>query len=148
MVQVIPFMFYDHFCGELLQIARMIKKPSFIASCDTHHCNPKTPPLTLQKKKQMDLKSIIAQKEPIIVDVRETFEFSMGHVDGAINIPLGLIPLRLEELRKMEKPLFLYCRSGGRSGQASAFLKSKGIKEVYNAGGLEDALQLFQQVSF
>ncbi|HMQ49413.1 MAG TPA: rhodanese-like domain-containing protein [Saprospiraceae bacterium] len=95
----------------------------------------------------MDFKKIISQQEPVIVDVRETFEFSMGHVDGAINIPLGLIPLRFEELQKMNKPLFMYCRSGGRSGQATAFLKSKGIKEVYNAGGLEEALQLFQQVS-
>ena len=74
-------------------------------------------------------------KEATIVDVREPFEFEMGKVDGSINIPLGQIPEKIEELKTMKKPLVLCCASGGRSGQATQFLESKGVEDVHNGGG-------------
>ena len=75
-----------------------------------------------------------------VVDVRETSEFSMGHFDGAINIPLGIIPLRLDEFKAMQGPIVVYCRSGNRSGMAMNLLKQAGVSEVYNGGGLHDML--------
>jgi rhodanese-related sulfurtransferase len=62
-----------------------------------------------------------------IVDVRTTSEFSGGHVNGSVNIPLNEVQSRVEEFRKMQQPLVLCCASGGRSGQAAAFLQSKDI---------------------
>ncbi len=80
----------------------------------------------------MDLKKILNQPDTTIIDVRERLEFLMGHVNGAINIPLGKVPSHLEEIKEMDKPIVLYCVSGNRSGQATDFLRSKGIREVYN----------------
>ncbi len=74
-------------------------------------------------------------KEATIVDVREPFEFEMGNVDGSINIPLGLISGKIEELKTRKKPLVLCCASGGRSAQATEFLASNGIDDVHNGGG-------------
>ncbi|MBK8968521.1 MAG: rhodanese-like domain-containing protein [Saprospiraceae bacterium] len=88
----------------------------------------------------MDLASIINQPGAVIVDVREPYEFKSGHARNAVNIPLGILPLRLQELPQTGAPVVVYCRSGARSAQARMLLLSRGFKEVYNGGGLEDML--------
>jgi phage shock protein E len=75
-----------------------------------------------------------------VVDVRETHEFATGHFPNAINIPLGIIPLRLDEFKSTNGPIVVYCRSGNRSGMAMNLLKQAGLSEVYNGGGLHDML--------
>ncbi|MCB0658211.1 MAG: rhodanese-like domain-containing protein [Saprospiraceae bacterium] len=76
-----------------------------------------------------------------VIDVREPFEFFFGHVKGSINIPLGSVTAKLDELKQMQKPLIFICASGNRSGQAVAFLKNQGWKDVHNGGGWRE----FQQ---
>ncbi len=95
----------------------------------------------------MDLKKILAQDTVTIVDVREPFEYAMGHVDGAINMPLSTIFQHVDEFRRMSKPIVVYCRSGNRSAQAEAFLRAQGIEEVYNGGSLEEMEYLKAQVA-
>ncbi len=73
-------------------------------------------------------------KEATIIDVREPFEFQMGKVEGSINIPLGQIPEKIEELKNMKKPLVLCCASGNRSEQATQFLKANDFEDVHNGG--------------
>lgn len=70
----------------------------------------------------------------IVVDVRTREEFMGGHVAGSINIPLHEIVDRAEELEELKKPIVFCCASGGRSGQATAFFKQKGI-DCENGGG-------------
>lgn len=72
-----------------------------------------------------------------IIDVRTPGEFLGGHVAGSINIPLGEIPARIDEIRDMKQPLVLCCASGNRSGQATIFLKQHGI-ECTNGGSWFD----------
>jgi phage shock protein E len=91
----------------------------------------------------MNLAEVFSYENATLIDVREPFEFAMGHAPGAVNIPLGSIPARADEFRAMPQPIILYCRSGNRSGQAMMFLKSCGIAEAYNAGSLED-VQYYQ----
>ena len=71
----------------------------------------------------------------IIIDVREPFEFSMGHVDGALNIPpsviMDVLPGELENVAK-DTLLVLYCRSGARSGASMQFLKRYGFTNMVN----------------
>jgi len=86
----------------------------------------------------MELEAIIKDQNTLIVDVREPFEFARGHVGGAISIPLGGILTHVQEFQKSQHPVVLYCRSGMRSGQATAFLQAQGITDVYNGGGLEE----------
>lgn len=77
-----------------------------------------------------------------IIDVRTQQEFLQEHYPGAINIPLDQVAQKADEFKKMKKPIIAYCRSGNRSGMAVAILKQNGITEVYNAGGLEDMIEL------
>ncbi len=88
----------------------------------------------------MNIEEIISNPATTVVDVRETAEFAGGHFDRAINIPLGIIPLRLDEFKAMRGPVVVYCRSGNRSGMAMQVLKQAGLSEVYNGGGLHDML--------
>lgn len=71
------------------------------------------------------------------VDVREPFEWEAGHIAGATHIPLGEIPQRMAvELPDRDEPLVLYCRSGARSGRASAFLAAQGYTNIANLDAL------------
>ena len=70
-----------------------------------------------------------------IIDVRETDEVAVGKIPGAVNIPLGLVEFRMNELDK-KKEYIMVCRSGGRSGQASQFLESQGFKVINMTGGM------------
>ena len=90
----------------------------------------------------MDLATIIKEKSPSIIDVRQGFECLFGKAKDAVNIPLGEIPNRLGEFKAMKKPIVVYCRSGNRSGQAMKLLKANGINEVYNGGSVGDVKSL------
>lgn len=76
-------------------------------------------------------------KDTTIVDVRSRGEFMGGNVAGSINIPLDEVMDRLEEIKALKEPIILCCASGGRSGQATSYLKSQGI-ECENGGGWLD----------
>ena len=82
----------------------------------------------------MNIQDLINDKNTTIVDVRTEGEFVSGNVDGSINIPLDKVIEKAEELKKMQ-PLIICCLSGGRSGQATAYLQSLGCEDVYNGGG-------------
>jgi rhodanese-related sulfurtransferase len=83
-----------------------------------------------------------------IVDVREPEEFADGHIPGAVNIPLGRLEIdvnshpavveREGETRSLrERPVVLYCLSGGRSARAAAALHRLGFANpVSLAGGI------------
>jgi len=71
---------------------------------------------------------------PVVVDVREPWEYRQGHVRGALLIPLGQLSSRLSELNP-EKPVAVICASGSRSQSAAALLGQKGFKTVYNILG-------------
>jgi phage shock protein E len=76
-----------------------------------------------------------------VVDVRTPAEFKDGSYPGAINIPLMLLPTRMNELEPRDKPIVLFCASGARSGQGARLLKQAGFIDVTNAGGLDDMPQ-------
>jgi rhodanese-related sulfurtransferase len=69
-----------------------------------------------------------------VVDVREPDEYVAGHIPGAVNVPLSLVPLRFNELDKAETQ-YLICESGVRSAQACAYLEQQGFDVVNIAGG-------------
>ncbi len=73
-----------------------------------------------------------------IVDVREATEFSgpLGHIQGAVLIPLGELAARASDLVR-EQPVVAVCRSGARSAQACVILQRMGFGDVANlAGGM------------
>src|SRR5690349_19095958 len=71
-----------------------------------------------------------------ILDVREPAEFTgpLGHIKGALLIPLGELAGRTGELMP-DRPVVAVCRAGGRSAQATVILQKAGFKEVANLTG-------------
>jgi len=70
---------------------------------------------------------------PFLVDVREPWEYAQGHAPGALLIPLGDLPRRLDELpQARDRELHMICRSGARSASAAAFLIDNGWRRVFN----------------
>ena len=69
-----------------------------------------------------------------VVDVRETDEYQSGHVPGAIHVALSSVPEHLSEFQ-LDVPVYVVCRSGGRSMQACEFLHDAGITNVVNVAG-------------
>jgi rhodanese-related sulfurtransferase len=86
------------------------------------------------KRKDMsaEIKEYLA-KDAVILDVRTQEEWDEGHSNGAKHIVLNLIPLEVEQIKSWNKSVIAVCRSGGRSGQATQFLKQNGV-DVINGG--------------
>lgn len=88
----------------------------------------------------MTINEAINSENATLVDVRTAPEVAMEPVPGAVHIPLDEVEARWEEFKDMSRPLVLFCRSGNRSGQALAFLESKGIADGMNGMGASDVL--------
>ena len=56
-----------------------------------------------------DLQKLMAQGDVLIIDVRDVREFQVGHIPGAVSIPLGSETNRIAQLRKVTKQIVTYC---------------------------------------
>lgn len=84
-----------------------------------------------------ELKERLSKGEtPVIIDVREDWEYQESNIAGAKNIPLGTLPQRLNDLEDLKgKEVIVQCRSGNRSASAKAFLQQQGFSNVRNLLG-------------
>lgn len=74
---------------------------------------------------------------PVLVDVREPWEFAQCRIEGSVSIPLGQLPARLVEL-PVDRDLVLVCHHGSRSQHAAMLLAQRGYASVHNLrGGVE-----------
>ena len=71
---------------------------------------------------------------PVLVDVREPWEFEICHIAGARLVPMGLIAERIAELDP-EAETVVVCHHGVRSARVGAFLESRGFQNVVNLEG-------------
>jgi rhodanese-related sulfurtransferase len=69
-----------------------------------------------------------------LIDVRELSEYVAGHVPGAVLVPLGTVPERVEAFDG-DGPAYIICKSGARSMRAAEFLAERGLECVNVAGG-------------
>ena len=72
----------------------------------------------------------------VLLDVRTTEEYKMGHIPGSKNLPLQEIDKIAFVVSDYTTPLFVYCLSGARSGRAASILKKMGYLDVKNIGGI------------
>ncbi|MDI9337559.1 MAG: rhodanese-related sulfurtransferase [Alphaproteobacteria bacterium] len=82
----------------------------------------------------------IENQEAIVVDMRNHYEYEVGHFEGAIEIPSDTFKEQLNMAVDMlaehkDKPIIMYCTGGIRCEKASGFLKFKGFKDVYHLEG-------------
>ena len=71
-----------------------------------------------------------------LIDVRTGPEYEAGHIEGAINVPLVSIHYIVNHVRNIEAPVYVYCQTGARSGQAASMIREMGYKNVKNVGGV------------
>ncbi len=81
-----------------------------------------------------ELAEKLSAGKPVLIDVREPYEFAEGHVPGAVNIPLGSLPSRVADLDPAVETV-LICRSGHRSKTAASRLKRAGFTDVASVRG-------------
>ena len=90
----------------------------------------------------------VAPADRVLIDVREPAEYASGHLPGAINLPRGVLEFQIrahpamgcttsEALAAADRPLVLYCLSGGRAALAADSLQQLGFSQVSSlAGGI------------
>ena len=76
----------------------------------------------------------LVEKGSTVIDVRERYEYERGHIKGAINIPLSELRDRIGEIPR-DKPVYLHCRTGQRSYNATLALQNMGFNNVINIAG-------------
>ena len=76
-----------------------------------------------------------------VIDVRTEAEWNTGHLEGALHIEWQEI-LKISSDIKKDEEIFLYCRSGNRSGKATKILLEAGYVNAKNAGSILNASQL------
>ena len=93
-----------------------------------------------------DARAMMEKEGAVVVDVRDSAEVEKsGKVPGALNISRGMLefkadaetPYHERQLQK-DKPVIVYCASGGRSALAGRTLKDFGYQKVFNLGGFKD----------
>ena len=88
--------------------------------------------------KPADLNTLLADKPPFLLDVREAAEITNdGFIAGAVNIPVREVLNNLDKLPAKDQPIVIYCASGARGAMIMASLQMLGYTDVKNiAGGL------------
>jgi rhodanese-related sulfurtransferase len=77
-----------------------------------------------------------ADPTTLVLDVRNPDEYAAGRVPGAVLMPLHTVPVRVQDIPR-DRPVYLVCAVGGRSGQAAAWLEPQGYDVVNVAGGTQ-----------
>lgn len=76
--------------------------------------------------------------KPVLLDVREPWEFQTCSIAGSRPLPMGEVPARKDELDP-EAEVVVICHHGGRSMQVAVFLERNGFARVHNLAGGVDA---------
>ncbi|QCI68995.1 rhodanese-like domain-containing protein [Phreatobacter stygius] len=93
-----------------------------------------------------EVRRLVSDENAVVVDVRDANEVqASGKVPGALNISRGMLEFRADAetpyhnpaLAK-DRPVVLYCASGGRSALSGKLLKDMGYEKVFNLGGFKD----------
>jgi phage shock protein E len=79
----------------------------------------------------------------VLIDVRSPAEYSAGHIDGAVNLPVDDLEESTGEVARLTggdktKPIVVYCHAGGRAARAKQLLLAGGYTQVTNLGGMRD----------
>ena len=123
-------------CGPRPTVTRLIDYEAF---CGTAPASPPSGILPamhhVDEVTVEELKAIRDRGDAIVlVDVREPREWAISDLADSVKIPLGTLPQSLAKLSK-DDDIVIYCRTGGRSGNAAQFLMQHGYSRVRNLVG-------------
>jgi rhodanese-related sulfurtransferase len=91
--------------------------------------------------RRIDAAQLAVQLEhetPMLLDVREPWEFEICHIDGSVNIPMGQVSRQLEQLQTATE-IVVICHHGIRSQQVIIFLQQQSVATLVNLDGGVDA---------
>lgn len=71
---------------------------------------------------------------PLMIDVREAWEWNLCHIPGSIHVPMHLVPVKMQEFER-DREIVCICHTGGRSGQVAHFLQQHGYGHAINLFG-------------
>ena len=78
----------------------------------------------------------------VIIDVRPAYAFDQhGRIPDSINIPIDRIPINIERIRNMNRPVIVCCAYGMDCTKVTRILKASGVKEVYNGGNWQSLMK-------
>jgi adenylyltransferase/sulfurtransferase len=113
-------------CDEHEKVTKLIDYEEF---CSPMHERDITPAEVKEK--------LSSGSDVVLIDVREPYEWSAGHIGQAQHIPMAQVPQRLADIPK-DREVVMICRSGGRSGRAQEYLLQNGYTRVKNmVGGMQ-----------
>ncbi len=115
-------------CGAAPSLTQPFDYDAFCGAADACHLPAE---MTVQALQEM-----LRQRPAnfVLLDVREPWERALAQIPGALGIPLGELPQRLQELSPTQE-IAVHCQSGGRSAQAVALLRAQGFPQVRNVRG-------------
>jgi rhodanese-related sulfurtransferase len=79
-----------------------------------------------------------SREKPVLLDVREPWEYDTARIAGAQLVPMREVPARIAEIDAAREVVAI-CHHGGRSMQVAMFLEKQGFKRVHNLMGGIDA---------
>lgn len=90
--------------------------------------------------KAAETNELLSNPNTIVVDMRNHYEYEVGHFENAIEVPSDTfrdqLPRAIEMLQdKKEEPILMYCTGGIRCEKASAYFKHQGFKNVFHIEG-------------
>jgi rhodanese-related sulfurtransferase len=97
--------------------------------------------LSIQQLSARQLKDWLddpSQPAPVLLDVREPWEFSTCHIAQSVSMPMQTVPAHLEEFQA-DVPYVAICHHGARSQQVALFLERNGMTKLFNLQGGIDA---------
>lgn len=107
----------------------------FLTAAFLGSCQEKSPAITKMSPSEVNA-SFYANEGAQLVDVRTTEEFTVSHLKDAQNICVTTDDFK-EKVKELDKnkPVYLYCKKGGRSAKAAEILADLGFKEIYDLQG-------------
>ncbi len=109
----------------------------YASRCSGEECNAKSVDnnQVYTKMNPEQIKRQLENEEIFLLDVREQHEWDLGHIAGAELISLGNLNEETTKDLPRDIPIYVYCRSGNRAGQAVTILKELGFNNAINIGG-------------
>jgi len=75
---------------------------------------------------------------PLLLDVRELWEFETAHVENSLLMPMGDVPSRAHAELDPDEPIVVLCHHGARSLNVTMWLRQQGFEQVQSlAGGID-----------
>ena len=96
-----------------------------------------------------EARRLVKEEGALLVDVRDPPELAQGgKLENALNVSRGMLEFRADAATpyhnpefRTDRPVVVYCASGGRSALAGRTLQDLGYAKVYNLGGFKDAAE-------